>query len=197
MLRKLQRESDLMLVKLYRVMGTTPPSKPSTDARYAPCPAVIALEQFVQAVKKGSYKIADSEGNGEDAGEELYEDEEDGTDEQNIVDEEESEDEEEDSSSDESSSSDGNNAPSSDNAAPQPIPSVFASLWTDDFAQQYAQMCQDSMENLPEDIIIDDDALVEYYLAYQNTLDNMPEEIVITEEDMREHHRSMFGPGFM
>jgi len=184
-----------MLVKLYAVLGITPPSRPSTDARYAPCPAVIALEQFVQAVKKGSYKADDSEGNGEDAGEEQYEDEENETDAQNIDYEEESKDEEEDSSSDESS--DENDASSSSDDASQPVPSVFASLWTDDFAQQYAQICQDSMKNLPEEIVIDDDALIEYYMAYQNTLDDSPEEIVITEEDLREHYRSIFGPGFI
>ena len=196
MLRKLQPERDLMVVKIHRALGTTPPSKPSTDARYAPCPAGIALEQTAQAVSKGSYKVADSEGNGEDAGEEQYEDEEDETDEQNIGYEHDPEDEEEDSSSGEPSS-DANDASSSSDDASQPLPSVFVPLWTDDFAQQYAQMCQDSMENLPEQIVIDDDALIEYYMAYQNTLDNMPEEIVITEEDLREHYRSMFGPGFI
>jgi hypothetical protein len=58
-------------------------------------------------------------------------------------------------------------------------------------------MYQDAMDNFPEEIVIDEDALTEYCAAYQNALDTMPDEIVITEEDMREHYRSMFVPGFI
>lgn len=123
-----------------------PPPTPLTDAGYTPAPATVALRRYIEALKKGSFKVDDSEGNvgddgkGEDGKEEDEEAENEEGNGEDTGSEEEFEDQIEDSSPSDSSTSDPtDNSPhsltSADNNPLRPVPSLFASLWTDYSAQ--------------------------------------------------------------